>query len=124
VNIKRAVVLTSQADSFEAGQPIELSLQATEAKLPLVIAAYCRGTQVAQQTLTTRRGDNSLSLTLPEEVGGVLRVTVYDYSQQTPEPIAERLVYRQSNRQLNVHVAGHSEGYSPGERVALTLRVT
>ena len=68
--------------------------------------------------------DEALSISLPPEVSGVVRLTVYDYSTAPPQPVAERLVYRRPDRNLQVRVADHHERYSPGEPVQMSLMVT
>jgi len=52
---------------------------------------------------------------------GVARVTVFDASLQ---PLAERLVFRNKGRALEVQVSADRERYGPGDEVALTLRTT
>lgn len=125
---KAKVLLSAGGKSrgvYGAEDPLELEVAATEANLPLVVAAYCRGVQVGQQTVQTEKGKpQKLSLPLAAEAGGVIRVTVFDYSAQPPKPVAERLVYRRLDRRLQIRVADHSEGYSPGEKVNFSLMVT
>jgi len=125
---KAKVLLSAGGKSrgvYGAEDPLELEVSATQANLPLVVAAYCRGVQVGQQTVQTEKGKSQkLSLPLAAEAGGVIRVTVFDYSAQPPKPVAERLVYRRLDRRLQIRVADHSEGYSPGEKVNVSLMVT
>ena len=100
--------------------------------MPLAVTAYCRGVQVGQQVVTTGKGasresgvtDEAVSIALPPEASGVVRLTVYDYSTAPPQPVAERLVYRRPDRKLQVRVADHHERYSPGEPVQMSLIVT
>ena len=130
---KSRVVINTGAGVFAGGQPIELNVLATQAHVPLVITAVCRGTQVAQQEFQTalvssvNDEDAARSLVkfdLPAEVSGVVRITAYDYSTSPPKPLAERLVYRRPLQKLNVTIGNDGTEYSPGEHVAMALRVT
>jgi hypothetical protein len=123
------VVLTTGLGIFEAGEPLEFNVRLAKADMPLVASAWCRGVQVGQQPFTTQAGANSVSIPLADEVCGVIRLTVYDYTvydhaANPPKPLAERLVYRRPARRLNVEVVGCSEAYTPGASVDLSLRVT
>jgi hypothetical protein len=124
VNAERRIVLAAGAGVFEPGRSIELDVRAARPDLPLVVSAYCRGVQVGQQALVTRLGSNRLAVPIAAEAAGVVRLTVFDYSAQPPQPIAERLVYRRPDRRLDVRVAAESESYSPGDPVQVSLMVT
>jgi alpha-2-macroglobulin-like protein len=146
---QRHVVLDAGAGVFAADKPLELSLRTSRAGLPLVVAAYCRGVEVGQQPLVTKQaGDepNPVTIPLDSSVGGVIRLTVYNYNATPPKPIAERLVYRRPTRTLNVQTSvgqvanlpanggsasGHVDNlphnlphYAPGDKVDLSLSVT
>ena len=118
------IVLTTGLGVFEPGEPLEFNVQSAKAGLPLVAAAWCRGVPVGQQAFTTVAGPNPVTVNLAERAGGVIRLTIYDYGEAEPRPLAERLVYRRSDRRLKVDVAGGSPRYAPGEKVEVSLRVT
>ena len=130
VSTRQKVVLSTGIGVFAAGAPLEFNVRAGKVGMPLVVGAFCRGAPVGQQALVTAvdpdkgTGANPVAITVPDEVGGVIRLTVYDYSTNPPQPVAERLVYRRMGRGLNVRPEGLSEGYSPGERVKMSLMVT
>ena len=126
---EQKVVLSTGTGVFDAAAPLEFNLRAAKAGIPLVITAWCRGVPVGQQTLVTSTDGDRTSLSpvvipLDEQIGGVIRLTVYDYSVSPPLPIAERLVYRRTARRLLVRAADHSGPYSPGDKVSLKLSVT
>ena len=126
---EQKVVLSTGTGVFDAGAPLEFNLRASKTGIPLVITAWCRGVPVGQQTLVTSTERDRTSLTpvvipLDEQIGGVVRLTVYDYSVSPPMPIAERLVYRRMARRLMVRAADHTDAYSPGDKVSLSLSVT
>ena len=109
---------------FGPGRPLELKLTSTGQPRPLVVTAFCRGVQVGQQTVDMAPGSRVISLPLVPEASGVVRVTVYDYGAEPPQPLAERLVYLRADRTLQVLVMGANQGYSPGETAKLALAVS
>ncbi len=130
VSTDRKIVISTSNAVFAAGAPLEFNIRAAEPGLPLVAAAYCRGVHVGQQRLVTevdtdaKNGSNLVVIPVAKGVGGVIRLTVYDYSTSPPKPVAERLVYRRMGRKLNVKIAGGDRQFSPGETVELSLTVT
>lgn len=121
---------------FEARQPIELKLASLKQGRPLVVAAYCRGVEVGQQAMVggtdvandhsangTQPAELKVSIELGDDVGGVVRLTAYDYGVQPPAAVAERLVYRRPAKQLRVELAEGSDERSPGEKARLRVRV-
>jgi len=125
--VDQEVVLTTGAGVYEAKTPLEFNVRVSKAGLPLVAAAYCRGVQVGQQPFVTRKngsGANPVSIALDDAVGGVIRLTVYDYRSTPPRPVAERLVYRRPAQKLTVQTTGHEKRRTPGETVDLSLLVT
>src|SRR4030095_10447753 len=83
-NIDAKCVLSTGEGVCDAGKPISLTLHAKQAETPLVVAAYCRGVQVGQAAVTTKKGANDLTVPVLAEASGVIRVTVYDYTQKSP----------------------------------------
>ncbi len=128
------IVLTTGTGIFGPGEPLEFNIRSFKAGLPLVVGAWCRGVLVGQVALVTKKNENGMNpvvLQLPEGIGGVIRLTVFDYSVNLgqrnppgPKPLAERLVYRRLDRQLHVQLADHKPTYTPGDKVNLSLLVT
>ena len=58
---------------------------------------------------------NAVSIPLDDQVAGVIRLTVYDYTKSPPKVLAERLVYRQPRRLV---VRAAEEKKPGGELVA------
>ncbi len=71
------VVLTTGLGVFPAGKPLEFNVRASEAGIPLVATAWCRGVTVGEQALVTEATANSVSIPLVDEphggAGGVIR---------------------------------------------------
>ena len=109
---------------FRAGTPLEFNLEATKAGIPLVVTAWCCGAQVGQQMLVTAlhgrdHGPNPVVIPLDDQIGGVIRLIVYDYSSRPPQPVAERLIYRRMARRLTIHAEQPQNRHAPGEKSAL-----
>lgn len=129
--VNRTADVVMQSDGVVArGTPIVVKIRSTKAGLPLVLAASCRGAAVGQVDVVTKAAEGrqadgvgltKTSLQLPAEVAGVVRLTVYDHSQEPPRPVAERLVYRKPTQQLHVSVAEGASKYSPGDKVKLVF---
>jgi hypothetical protein len=123
--LDRPVVLDTGAGVFRANEPLTFTLRVAGVSRPLQINASCRGLPIAEETLDATAGENSVTLSLPAQVGGVVRLTVCDATQNPPVPLAERLVYRRDPRKLHVGVVEQSAAArAPGEPVRLTLQVT
>jgi len=130
VSTERKLVLNTGTGVFAHDEPLEFNLRAAKNGMPIVVAASCRGAAVGQAALVTvvdpdkPSEANLVAIPLAEGVGGVIRLTVYDYGVQPPEPLAERIVYRRLRQGLQVRAAGHDDRYTPGEKVDMSLLVT
>jgi hypothetical protein len=134
---EHGVLLSAGPGVFEAGQPLTVTVLSVRPRLPLVVAAWCRGVTVGQQAIVTQVPDdatrpplaghacrNEVTLPLASDASGVIRVTVYDYRSTRPHPLAERLVYRRPGRRLQVRFDDLRPAYAPGEKVSLALAVS
>lgn len=121
--LTRGVALRALDQGVPAGASLRLRL-AGGGDGPWMVGAFCRGVLVAQLAVradVADRIDRALSLTLPEAVSGVLRVTVFDRNMM---PVAERLVQRAARRQVAVELQPARAALAPGARqtVAITTR--
>ncbi len=122
----RKALLTTGAGVFAAQGPVEFNVRASKAGLPLVVAARCDDVQVGQQPLVTRlspSGANPVAIALNGEAGGVLRLTVYDYSRSPPAAVAERFVYRRLASDLRIDAKPDKPQYAPGEEATIAVSV-
>ncbi|MFG0315783.1 MAG: MG2 domain-containing protein [Planctomycetota bacterium JB042] len=113
------VTLAAVADSYEAGAGLALTAS-TPTEGPWMVAAFCRGVLVAQDAFAGA-GRHSVSLGVPPEVAGVLRVTLFDAAL---EPRAERLVHRASGNDLRVAVTPLDPRVAPGDAQKVEVRTT
>jgi hypothetical protein len=125
-SIERRIAITTGSGAFKASEPVELNIRSAPdaAAMPLVVTAACRGVQVGEQITTTnsKEGIASISIPLDENIGGVIRLTAYDYSHNPPKEVAERLVFRQTRGALKVDVKSRREKQDGGdEKINLTI---
>jgi hypothetical protein len=104
---------------------IDVTLYTGRTQRRLLVGAYCRGRVLEHTKVTVKPGQPAhVRLTPSEEVGGVYRVTVFEErGGDRPQlvPVAERLIYRQPTRQLNLAAHTDKRSYSPGDRVGITF---
>ncbi len=113
------VVLSSTSDVTAKQKDVVVSVAATRDG-NYGVALTQHGKEIAFKSLELRAGRRAeVSFTLPRTVDGVIVATVYG---EDKTPMAERLLFRQPEHSLHVHVAADRTDYVPGDRV--TLRVT
>ncbi len=119
-----AVVPPAQPLQFQIWTPPEVKTQ-----VPLMVAVVCRGVLVAQQWLVPQirqeglPNETPVQIPLPQDLWGLLRLRVYDYSRSPPVLLAERLLYRLPPERLRVELGLPPEGARPGKSVTLRLSV-
>ncbi|MFH1266880.1 MAG: MG2 domain-containing protein, partial [Planctomycetota bacterium] len=122
----RRVTLSMGLGVFSEEKPLEFSVRVSKAGLPLVASAWCRGLPVGRQVFIPTEEEKAHPVVVPldDEANGVIRLVIYDYSSNPPEPVAERLVYRRPTRRLEVEIDGPTRRYSPGDQIEMPLSVT
>jgi hypothetical protein len=128
-NAAKELVLTTQRGVFSAAQPLGIELRAAQPIGPLVLAAYCRSAMVGLTRVEQRdfesTGDGSFtakqSLPVAAEAAGVVRLTAFDYRQQPPIPLAERLVFCRPTEKLEVAIQPPEASYAVGSNVDLAI---
>jgi uncharacterized protein YfaS (alpha-2-macroglobulin family) len=114
------VVLTSPQEVTAKGDDVKLSLAATESGVYRVVLQQ-REREVAVQKLELTAGaTKELSLS-PGAADGVLRATVFDAAGK---PLAERLVFRQPARSVQVTLSADLKQYVPGSPAKVTVKTT
>ena len=115
VKARGATLRTSQ-DVVPAGKPVTLSVSlsgVSKAKLTL----SKREVEVASAQVGAQ-GQVTLD---PKNADGVLVATVWDHDGR---PLAERLVFRQPEKAVNIEVRADKQSYVPGDTVQLTAKTT
>ncbi|MFT7075148.1 MAG: hypothetical protein ACJA0P_001148 [Planctomycetota bacterium] len=111
--------LRTVKDGFDANEPVTASVQVLGAAPDeaWTVGLFCRGQLVAR---TEGRGPQSASIELMPagQVGGVLRMTLFDGDLQ---PLAERLVHRDSGQRIEISVTPSAERTLPGQHQVLDV---
>jgi uncharacterized protein YfaS (alpha-2-macroglobulin family) len=115
------IVLRSLQDIAGKGQEVELSVASTTGR-KVAVTLSRRETELASVKRELKAGQPAeLTLTPPASADGVLIATVWD---EKGAPLAERLVFRQPAKTLNVSVKAEQASYVPGDKAMLTVTTT
>ncbi len=112
----RGAVLRATQEVVPAGRPVTLSVALSGVNKARVTLSK-REVELASAQVGTR-GQVTLN---PKDADGVLIATVWDHDGR---PLAERLVFRQPAKALDVEVRLDKPSYVPGDTVQLTARTT
>ncbi len=93
----------------------------TNIKMEVTLRATARNTTYYTKTLTLREGDNTISIDENDFPAGIAQFTLYSANEL---PLAERLVFLNENRQLNVSVSFDKAKYMPREKVTMSIKTT
>ncbi len=125
------VALHAPAGVIDAGEPLVVQVASRRRDVPLMVTAMCRDVLVAHRAVRWPKvgdprapGALALELPLPDEVAGIVRIAVHDFSQHRPAPLAQRLVLRRSARLLQFHVQRAAADHSLREPVEIHIAVT
>ncbi|RKH20556.1 A-macroglobulin complement component [Corallococcus sp. CA047B] len=114
----RGAVIRVREDVVPAGKLVQLAVGLTGVGRATVTLSQ-REVRVASVVLGDSKGG---PVTLdPGEADGVLVATVWDHDGR---PVAERLVFRQPSKEVNVELKADRTRYVPGGPVQLTARTT
>jgi hypothetical protein len=113
--------LRSIKDKFKRGEPIIMEVTAlTSCKVRISrFQTILDEKELDVKLLKGTPGWLPLGLSVPDEITGVLRVTVFD-SEGTPR--AERLIYREPSEKIKIEIEPDREGYVPGDKVKLKIK--
>ena len=121
----RGVLIQATEDVYGKGNPVRLKILSTIAG-PLTVSLSKREQELAVLPIrgNSEDGENLMAeatLTPPASAAGVLIATAWDAAGN---PLAERLIYRQPDRSLQMTVEADRDRYVPGEKVELTITAT
>jgi hypothetical protein len=120
------VVLNTGSGVTTDRDPLTLSVANVGPSRVLVIGAYARGRLLDHQRLTLAPLQTQTVRLQPAlGFGGVTRVTVFEEKGDGPTrqllPVAERLVFRQPTKKVELNVAPDKIAYTPGEKATVKL---
>jgi alpha-2-macroglobulin-like protein len=123
--IKGAVISSSQ-NVFRKGRPVEVQVGCTDKKYHVTLSKreveVATGADVTNQPSGKHgRELQKVSFNVPPNVDGVLAVTVWD---ENDIPLAERLIFREPSKAINVSITPDKPTFVPGESAKLTVKTT
>ncbi len=105
-------------DFASARADLRVALWCTSAQ-EVAVSAVLRERRVATARAAVRRGEPAvISLPMPPGAQGAVRVTAFDGKLA---PLAERLVYRNRGKDLQITIKPDRASYHPRDRVALAI---
>jgi len=115
------VVISSASDITSREEDVVAHVTAT-ADGVYGVALSQHGKEFAFKRISLRANQRTnVAFTVPKSLDGVLVATVYD-ERKTPK--AERLLFRQPEHNLKVHVEADRTDYVPGDKVTLRIITT
>lgn len=106
--------------SFLKNDSLQVEISSTENE-PLNIALVSNGEIYFTQTLPALAGSHRVKIPTATLPIGIAQVTLFD-SREIPR--AERLVFLNPHKKLNVSILTNKEKYLPREKVEMTVKVT
>ncbi len=110
--------LLLQAD--RTGEKIQIRLYST-VSMKVKIRGTAKNTEYYSETIRLENGEKSVYIREKDFPAGIIRFTVFS---ETDLPLAERLVFLNRDRQLQVQLAFNKRLYQPREKVTLRIRTT
>jgi hypothetical protein len=104
------------------GEPIRVTVRNTGKERLLLVLAECRGQVVDERFVRVGPAGREVRLDPAQGTSGVVRVTIYDPAGGRLLPLAERLVYRQPTRKLELSLGQLGRTYHPRQVVALPVQ--
>jgi uncharacterized protein YfaS (alpha-2-macroglobulin family) len=121
---EHGVSLRSTENVTPGDEPVHLRVGSTSDRTVRVTLRK-REDVVATKTVSLNRGDMSDVTLAPEKNGeGVLVATAYHLKDGKRIPMAERLLFRRPDRNLNIELSTKRDRYTPGDEVTLTVKTT
>ncbi|CAN5481917.1 hypothetical protein BH10CYA1_BH10CYA1_57020 [soil metagenome] len=114
-------VIHSDSDVFKKNQPITVKVGCTEKDFLVTLAK--REVEVASDKVkrATTASMQTASFDVPPNIDGVLTVTVWS---EKGSPLAERLIFREPSKPLNITITPDKKAYIPGGKAKLTVKAT
>lgn len=122
----KGAVIKSTSDVFRKGRPVSVQVGCTDKTFRVTLSK--REVEVATDVVVTKnpsgkhgRELQSVSFDVPPYVDGVLTATVWD---ENNIPLAERLVFREPAKAINISISTDKESFVPGESAKVKVKTT
>ncbi len=120
------VVLHAVESVDKEGAPIHLEVRNQGITRRILLQITCRGELVGQQCLEVPPGSHKVTLQPTADAAGVLRVTALDAGADALVPLAERLLFWEPTRRMNIaaEITNGAGPFPPGTNIDLKLKTT
>lgn len=120
------IVLNTGVGVGSDRDPLPINLTNVGPSRTVIVGVYARGRLLDHQRLTLAPlQSQALTLQPSPGFGGVTRVTVFEEKGDGPArqlvPLAERLVFRQPSKRVELSVVAEKKAYTPGAKAAVTV---
>ncbi|MCC6979836.1 MAG: A-macroglobulin complement component [Candidatus Melainabacteria bacterium] len=118
----QGAVLRSDSDVIKKGQGIRIKVgSSTTCRITVSKQEKELSSRIVSFAKNTPAALVPIELPLPHDADGVLTVTVWN---EFNKPLAERLIFREPAKALNISVRSDKTQYAPGEKAQITVRTT
>jgi hypothetical protein len=115
------VVISSTADVTSRQKNVVVRVGATVAgEYGVALSQHGKEIAFTSETLAANKTID-VAFSVPRSLDGVIVATVYDDQKM---PVAERLLFREPERRLRVHVTADQSDFTPGDKVSLRVATT
>ncbi len=115
--------ITTDQDVFRREQPIVLHTDSSEKTYK--VSLYKREVKIADYKVDLQNqakdGQQRVQFNLSDDIDGVLTATIWSADG---EPLAERLIFRETSSPINISITPAKKSYIPGETAELTVKAT
>jgi hypothetical protein len=116
--VNDGAILTATSDTIAAGQKAKLSVAWTGDRV-VTVSLRQRDVELSTTTVDAGKQKGSTVELDPKDAEGVLIATV---SAKDGTPLAERLLFRESKKQLTIKVEPDKQRYAPGNSVSVKIK--
>ncbi len=125
VQSKGAVIHADQ-DVYKKGTAITLQVGCTARKFRVSVSKreeelFSRVVEPSKAEIAKNNNLTSVTLPIKSDADGVLTVNVWD---KDGEPLAERIIFREQSKPLNITIKTDKQSYAPGDNAKVTLKAT
>lgn len=117
----RGAIIRADREVYGKKEPVTVQIGGSEKAVRVGISKH--EVQIAEKEIDLDGGANlkSVSFDIPADADGVLTVTAYD---SAGTPLAERLIFREPAKRVNLSIKAEKKSYVPGDNAKVTVKAT
>ncbi|MCC7530875.1 MAG: A-macroglobulin complement component [Candidatus Melainabacteria bacterium] len=119
-------VIHSDQNIYKNGTAITLQVGCTAKKFRVSVSKrekelFSRTVEPSKAELAKNNNLTAVTLPIKSDADGVLTVNVWD---KDGEPLAERIIFREPSKPLNITIKSDKQSYAPGDSAKVTVKAT